>query len=244
MKNIYRYTNVCLALPRTAEKECYQLREDAAQMQARIMELSHETKLQKLEMLSKSTMTDGGSPSHYESISVTDSATQVDLILTRPRLKDAQVSPFQSPHSPPNSTGIGRTESTRAPGKRKMKAERSHRRTQSEGDALFYKKRASDAFRRVKKVSKELQQLSKVRQPVELNLSESFTTEDEEDRMSLQTQTQCDESAANAEPYSTKPELKERSQKALGSGPHKCTWHQQVKALQKKLRSANKQVLV
>lgn len=215
------YTCACCVCS-TTEKECFKLREDAAQMQTKIIELSHKMKLQHIQMLSKATMTDKESPCHQDSISVTDSATQVDYSPSRPDVCDAQVSPIKPPPSNVRDNQEKVTETSDG------KHLRSHRRTCSEGDSLFYKKKAKAAFSRVKKISKQLRDMSLPQEGIHHSSLEPIHSED---KCQLDTLKQSSELTCRAE---------EASEKTIV--PHKCAFQQQMKALQRKVRALNGQV--
>ena len=216
----------------STEKELFRVREDAAQMQVQIMELTHRKKLQQLQMLSKATMTDNeGSPCHYESILMTDSATQVDSSSLRPDVRDAGVSPVRS-----QNTQQHREVATQTSICVEDRPLRAHRRTRSEGDSLFYKKKAEDAFCRVKKISKQLQDISLSK--------ENRDHQQHTNSGAPEIMEQCSECERRVKPLPSNPNQKTNSLSSTlqVSGPHKCAFQQQVKTLQKKLRTLNRQV--
>ena len=213
----------------SSEKQLFKLREDAGKMQARIMELTNKEKLKQIRVLSKATMTDEGTSCHYDSsISVTDSATQVDFSPPRREVKDAGVSPIRpAPRQtqPPTHTREAGTQTlTSAPPERPS---RGHRRARSEGDSLFYERKAREAFRRVKKISRQLR-----------DMAHPQGADD--------TRSGGEVSAPELISQSTEPraETLPLNQSTNSQQPHKCSFQQQVKTLQRKLRSLNKQVCV
>ena len=191
-------------------------------MQTEIMDLAHRKKLQQLQMLSKATMTDEGVSCHYNSsISVTDSATQVDSSPPRKHTRSIAVSPIKPPvrQTQEKSTQISEAVERKIPDR----PLRSHRRTHSEGDSLFYRRKAKDALKRVKKISKELRDIS-------LPAGEQGTKSGNPSG--------AEESA---------PELKKKVDQTMNSTKHmpgtqKCAFQQQVKTLQRKLRALKQQV--
>ena len=176
-----------------------------------------------------------GPPCHYDSssISVTDSATQADLsLLKAPDTRSIGVSPIKRPVSQT------RENSTQTPAAVERKIhQRFHRRTHSEGDSLFYRKRAKDALRRVKKISRELQ-----------------------DSVPLPVRNTVDRGTESANPSGgneSAPEIKTQSigcrcktvEEALCTGKHsrlgasqKCALQQHVKTQQKTIRALRQQV--
>ena len=217
---------------RSTEKELFKLREDAAQMQSEIMELTHNKKLNQLQMLTKATMTDEGSSCHYDSsVSVTDSSTQVDCSPLRPDVKDRGVSPIIPPPKmqPPTQTKEASTQTTSAV----KRPACSHRRTRSEGDSLFYKSKAREAFKRVKKISRQLQNITQ-HPPQDGNHDHHNGGDYSAPEMINQS------TESRVEPLSL--DVRVNSQQDTSAIIHKCTFQQQVKTLQRKLRALNKQV--
>ena len=207
------------------------------------MQLCHEAEVQKLTMLSKSTMTDEAASSHYNPISVTESATQVDLALADTHLKQSQISPIPLP-----DTSLERTvrytkkKSYKSNEKNKRMVFRgTHRRTLSAGDALFYEARAHEAFKRVKQISRELQQLSVLRPPMEGSRSVSETVEYGEDSLPTHSHAKCNKGPGRGD---AKQKVKAVLQKVSGTPVLKCTCQQKVVSLQKKLSAVNKQVRI
>lgn len=173
--------------------ECYQLRQDASHLQSSLMKLRHQQQLKRLNTLTKSTMTDQSLTSSSEytpplsanpsSITVTDSATQVDLALTRspgppeakwrrPELRDAQVSPLH-PWTPPDAS-ISRKPPSSTPAKangplsylalagvsphRRSPTRRLRQRTYSDGEILLHRRKAKAALSSVRNLSRSLQE--------------------------------------------------------------------------------------
>ena len=239
---MYVYIHMC-DCSRVVEKECYQLREDAVRLQTKIMQLSHEAEVQKLTMLSKSTMTDEASPSRYNPISVTESATQVDLAQTETNLKQSQTSSIPLPHASPERT-VRQTKKKSYKSNetnKRMVFCRTHRRTLSAGDALFYEKRAHEAFKRVKQISRELQQLSVLRPRMEGSRSEPETTEYREDSLLTSSLVKHDKYSGRED---AKQKMKAVLPKVSGSHALKCACQHKVVTLQKKLGAVNKQVRI
>lgn len=176
-------------------------------------------------MLSKATMTDKGSPCHQISISVTDSATQVDCSPSRPDVRDAQVSPIKPLNTPSSNVRDNRENDTETSNGKHL---RSHRRTCSEGDSLFYKNKAKAAFSRVKKISKQLQDMSF---PQDSTHHSSTAIHSGKENCPLNTLKQSSELTCRAEGASEKT-----------TAPHKCAFQQQMKPLQRKVRALSKQV--
>ena len=228
----------------SAEKKLFKLREDAVQMQTQIMELSQKQRLQQLQMLSKATMTDEQGPCHYDSISVTDSATQVDFPPLKQDVRDTQVSPVQLQNTKrETSTQTPAPANTVASTPTVDSTVRAHRRTRSEGDSLLYRKKAKDAFTRVKNISRELQEMSLSQHNTDTDKRTSeylaiHTGRDEDGNSQMMRQCTGCTCTCRAEPLAG-------NQKADGpTQSHGSTTalHQQVKMLQKKLRAVNKQV--
>lgn len=207
-------------------------------MQTKIMELTHEKKLQQLQVFSKATMTDKVSSCHYESISVTDSATQVDHSPLRPDVRDAQVSPIK-PHNSQPSTGSGQETATEPFTSARERPLMSHRRTRSEGDSLFYKKKAKDAYGKVKRISKQLQDITLPQQNIEPSPPDTLATHSGEENHRFETMKQHGGFTSREEPLTLSQRTNSHPSTAR---PHKCTFQQQVKTLQKKLRALNGQV--
>ena len=227
---------VLLYASRSTEKECFKLRKDAAQMQIKLMELTHKIKLQKLQMLSKATMTDEGSSCHCDSISVTDSATQVNHSQLRSEVRDAQVSPIR-PWGTQSSSNQEKATQTFISGAEKIL--RSHRRTHSEGDSLFYKKKAKEAFSRVKKISKQLQYISFPSGIIDSSPEDSLATQSKVEKGKVEIVEQSTGCTSKAEPLPSGQEITSHSHIPE---PHKCASQQQAKLLQKKLRALSRQV--
>ena len=229
----------------SAEKKLFKLREDAVQMQTQIMELSQKQRLQQLQMLSKATMTDEQGPCHYDSISVTDSATQVDFPPLKRDVRDTQVSPVRLQNTKRETSTQTSTPSNIVASTPTVDSTvRAHRRTRSEGDSLLYRKKAKDAFARVKNISRELREMSLSQHNTDTDKRTSellavHTGRDEDGNSQMTRQcTGCTCSTCRAEPLAG-------NQKAEGpTQSHGSTTalHQQVKMLQKKLRTVNKQV--
>ena len=158
---------------RSADRECFQLREEVTQLQTTIMQLKHQAKLRKLKKLCKSTMTEPPyETTQRDSSSLTDSSTQVDMTSSpsrqKPEMRDAQVSPIHPwniPPSSPSQVGIltdgspihsgGVTNSLTYSWKRGHK--RSHSRSHSDGEILIHKRRARNALERVQDLSRSFQ---------------------------------------------------------------------------------------
>lgn len=191
-------------------------------MQSKIIELSHKMKLQHIQMLSKATMTDKESPCHQDSISVTDSATQVDYSPSRPDVRDAQVSPIKPQNTPPSNVRDNQEKVTEASDGKHL---RSHRQTCSEGDSLFYKKKAKAAFSRVKKISKQLRDMSLPQEDIHRS-SLDPTAGQEKNQLGILKELPC--------------RAEEASEKTIA--PHKCAFQQQMKALQRKVQALSRQV--
>ena len=218
-----------------AERELSRLREETVQMQTEIVSLTRRKTLKQLQALSKATMTDEATSCHYESsISVTDSATQVDLSpLRRPNTRSTAVSPIKPP---PVQTREASTQTSPAV-ERKLtdRPSRVHRRTHSEGDPLSYRRRARDALGKVKKISRELRDMSL--DGAGQGTKGTNPSGEEESSPEIRTQSigcQCEASMFSADQTVN-------SGRGL-SGPQKCALEQQIKTLQKKLRTLTKQV--
>ena len=184
---------------------------------------------------------EGGSPSHQDSISVTDSATQVDLSPLRlPQVRDAQVSPFKLKKRPALNSSSHQEKSFNSSGVQ-AQTKWCHRRTRSEGDSLFYKKKAEDAFKRVRKISKQLREISLSREAVGHSLPESSASEDDrEDKAPPEAMKQHCGVASRTETVTSSSRRRDHG----SSGRHKCAWQEKVKALQMKLRTLSKQVCI
>ena len=180
-------------------------------------------KLQHIQMLSKATMTDRESPCHQDSISVTDSATQVDYPPSRPDVRDAQVSPIKPQNTPPSNITDKQEKVTETSNGKPL---RSHRRTCSEGDSLFYKKKAKAAFSRVKKISKQLRDMSLPQEGIHRSLLDSTAIHCGEEKGQL----------------GILKELTCRAEEASEKAPHKCAFQQKMKALQRKVQALSRQV--
>lgn len=194
------------------------------------MDLAHRKKLEQLQMLSKATMTgEGVSGHHNSSISVTDSATQVDSTPPRKHTRSIAVSPIKPPvrQTQEKSTQISEAVERKIPDR----PLRSHRRTHSEGDSLFYRRKARDALKRVKNISKELRDISL---PVgEQGTKSGNPSGAEESAPELKTQSigcQC-----------KKVDQTMNSSKHM-PGAQKCAFQQQIKTLQRQLRAVKQQV--
>ena len=298
----------------STERELHRLREEAVQMQVKVMDISQEKEVERIEKLSKATMTDEGHSCRYcnSSISVTDSATQVNSSLPvfervkkvskatmtdkgyscrycdssisvtdsatqvevqrvekvskttqtyrglpcrycestisvknsatqisfsppRPTIRDTAVSPIRP------TLVILQDNSTQTSTNREKRV-RFHRRTWSEGDSTFYRRKARDAFHRVKRISQELRDISlsqcdKHQQAIKLV---SGGNESAAPEIKPQSTTECH--------CQCRVDV-ELSEKAVNSSkdvsePGKCVYQQQAKTLQKKLRLLTKQVYI
>ena len=222
----------------------YKLRDEAAQLQAKLMEISHRKKLGKLRTLSKGTMTDECPSCRYcqSSISVTDSATQVDCSPHRPSVTHTAVSPIRPV--------LHREAATQTSAAAEKSPKSTHRRTHSEGDSLFYAKKAGDALRRVKKVSKELEEISTSK----LGSTEMHVCKTGDQSTAMYKR--CGDQGRREEGA---PEINSQSVECVCGmvvsehggkngrnklAIHKCVFQQQVKALQKQLKTVNKQVYI
>ena len=218
------------------------------------MELTDRKKIRQLQSLTKATMTDRGNltvnkgtmtdeegPCHYESsISVSDSATQVDCSPQRPEVKTTGVSPIKPHLTQPATTTLEASTQTstfaalqRLEGPRTRTSteahSRSHRRTLSEGDSLFYKKKARIAFKRVRRLSRQIQNMAQSQQDRDSSGANALK-EREESAPEI-----VSDSGVNLDP-------KKNSQQLPVLPAHKYIFQQQVNMLQRKLRTLNKQV--
>ncbi|CAI8037337.1 hypothetical protein GBAR_LOCUS20866 [Geodia barretti] len=164
------------------------------------------------------------------SISVTDSGTQAGA----PDTVSTGVSPIKPPprQTRENSTQTSASAERRIPERQLL---RSHRRTHSEGDSMFYRKRAKDALKRVNKISKELRDMSlPVKDTAERGTKSANPSEGEE-------------SAPEIKPQSIGCRCK-IVERMVNTGKHmpgaqKCAFQQHVKTLQKHIRALRQQLI-
>ena len=233
------------------EKQCYKLREDAVQMQTKIVDLTHETKLHQLKMLSKATMTDEESPCQCDSSPMTDTATQVTVsplipvtdsatqVNVSPDVRDVQVSPIKWERL--SNVRGSQEKATQTFTAALGSPFRSHRRSQSEGDSLYYRKRAKDAFSRVKTISKQLQDASLYQQKTDHSPQDSSDARggkqnnNEIETVKCGGHTSKPESIASNQRESSLPHTDVHAS-------HKSTSQQQVRTLQNKVKVLRRQV--
>jgi chromosome segregation ATPase len=161
------------------------------------------------------------------SISVTDSATQV----VAPDTVSTGVSPIKPPprQTRENSTQTSAPVERRIPDRQLLRA---HSRTRSEGDSMFYRRKAKDALRRVKKISKELLDISlPVKDTAERGTKSANPSEGEESAPEIKPQCRC-----------------KTVERMVNTGKHmpgarKCAFQQQVKMLQKNIRALRQQLI-
>ena len=149
-------------------------------------------------------------------------------------MKDASVSPIRpAPRQtwPPTHTREAATHTREAATQTLASAppERpscGHRRARFEGDSLFYERKAREVFRRVKKISWQLRDMA---HPQGADDTRSGGGGGRAHELISQ---------------STEPRVETLplNQTTNSQQPHKCSFQQQVKTLQRKLRSLNKQV--
>ena len=228
------------------------------------MEREHADEVKRLEKLTKSTMTEYDPYTLTDSISVTDSAVQVEmdtLQMKEPVLKDAQ----SSPHCPWRpQLELSSIHSTELATDRQS----CHHRTYSDGEILVHKVRAKHALEKMYDLSRTLQnktQSSSQHQEHHASIEPSAAAgtdlspemshsvkpgevNDDTNCLPVKIQPVADQAVGinNAQHKPVKP-VELSVKKAVGSsstGPHKCVWQQQVKSLQQRLRTLTKQVRV
>ena len=234
-------------------------------MQSTIMQLKHKLQTKKLKTFSKSTMTDvtleDSTVSTRDTSSFTDSATQVDLIVSPakhpPELKDT---PTSLKWKPPATLSSSRgQESSRDRSSRHIRHHRAH----SDGEILLHKRRAKAALEKMQDLSRTFQQASPVKTREEkattsttANGSLEANTRAKSGGLSetlkqegpAQPGTTGASSKLSHPPDSATKEFTERGSvpkkkhQNVSAAPHKCVWQQQVKSLQQRLKTLTKQV--
>ena len=236
-------------------------------MQSTIMQYKHKLQVKKLKTFSKSTMTDvtpeDTTTTPKDTSSFTDSATQVDLIVSPakhpPELKDT--SPCLD-WKPPATLNVKEV----SPSSQELVHKRSYRHTHhyrahSDGEILLHKRRAKDALEKMHYLSRTLQQGSPrkvqegnatIRNSTDDGSLEANTATAETPKKECSTQPgitgheYAHSRSAHAPDSATKQSEEcsraKKKPRNTSAAPHKCVWQQQVKSLQQRLKTLTKQV--